>query len=149
MGKVDEIIKHLNDFDYPSKKINDNNYEITTQLSVADHRTFLKFEITEDIIRIEIKHLFGSADLTKSIGAEELFQMLIDNTNGTYKKTSKYIGMKIIDNTSYVFLLGYNYFHLKWESKEIADIISLQLSELIFSFTFDGIIPKYIDVFHK
>lgn len=147
MLKIDEIIQLLHDLDYPSKKINDANYEVITQLSIADHRTFLKFEITEDIIRIEVKHLFGSVDLNNSICTEELFQMLLDNTNGTYKKTSKYIGLKIIENTPYAFLLGYNYFHLKWDSKEIADIISLQLSELKFAFTFDGVIPKYIDTF--
>jgi hypothetical protein len=147
MEKIDEIIKSLNDFNYPSNRINNTTYEIITPLSEGDHKTFLKFEITEDIIRIELKHLFGSIDLNKSIGVEEFLQMLVDNTNGTYKKTSKYIGVKIIENTPYVFLLGYNYFNLKWDSNEIADIISLQLSELKFAFTFECSIPDYIYIF--
>lgn len=147
-SKIANIVRFLSEeFSIECKEYSENKFELETSLSDHDHRTFLDFEVSSDIIRVQLKHLFGNFNVEKEIGTQELLQMLVENS-GTFQTTSAYLCVRIVDNTPYVALEAYHHFHMKWEDKDIADIIQLQFLDIkmgLIKWTF----PDSIYLFHK
>ena len=128
--RVSEIMKHLSrNFGLHSNTISDNNFEVSPPLTGLDHRVFIKFERSGDIIRVEIRYLFGNLNDELDISSRDLLDMLVEN-NGSFQGTSAYLSIKVMDAVPIVFLNSYHCFLAKWEDRDIAEIIQLQLMDI-------------------
>lgn len=128
--KIQEILNFLSkQWQINSVQLDENNFELDWSLSKFDHRTFLKFEISGDVLRVDIKHAFGHVNLERGVSGEDFLKMLLENV-GTFQKTSAYLGIKVIDETPATLLLSCPIFLLKWESRDIADVIQLHLLDI-------------------
>ena len=121
------------DFGYSSKALGENNFEVSPPIPNCDHRLFLKFEVTDDIVRAESRYMFGNLNLEAGIGTQDLLDMLVEN-NGSFQATSAYLSVKILEGFPYVCLNSYQRFLAKWENKDIADILQLQFLDLQMGF---------------
>lgn len=130
--KIQNIMNYLaNDFETASKKVGENVFEIDAKLPA--HKAFLKLETATDVLRAELQYMFGCLNFDKGIGGQELLKMLTANV-GSFGFTSSYLGVKEIEGTFYTVLSGYYLFHTKWADRDIADILSLALSDIHVNF---------------
>ena len=98
---------------YVSEEQEHNRYEIVKGI-VSPHKAFVNFEVSDDVIRVEMKYLFGVINQEIDIGFKDIVRMLIENT-GSFQKTSAYLSVVINDDTPYLFLNSYHHFLTKWE----------------------------------
>lgn len=127
--RVSRIMSCLSkEYGHISKLVGENYYEIKP-IQGFDYRAFLKFVITGDIIREELRYIFGNINGEIDIGAQHLMAMLVENY-GSFQTTSAYLSVKIIEDIPYVSLNSYHHFLAKWEDKDIADILQLQLLDI-------------------
>jgi hypothetical protein len=126
------------------QKYSENVFELKTSLPV--HKAFLKLEIATDILRVELQYLFGCLMLDNRTGSQDLLQLLMENVVGSFGYTSSFLGVRDIDGTFYAVLSGYYLFHMKWNDKNIAEIVSLALSDIYVNFI-SWQWPDYVHVF--
>jgi len=91
----------------------------------------LYFKITNDeVLHVNIVHLCGYLDIDKDIGITDLLNILSENVP-SFRDTYTFLGIKKIKDDFIVFLESYLLFLLKWDDKDIADIISFVLLDLL------------------
>jgi hypothetical protein len=59
----------------------------------------------------------------------DVLRLLIENSS-TFQDTSAYIGIDIIDDVPEASLNTYHHFLFKWEDRDIAEIISIQVLDI-------------------
>jgi hypothetical protein len=127
--KIRNIMNCLSkEFETDSKQVSENIFELSTKL--ANHRAFLEFEVSSDILRIEMRYVFGCINNEKNIGVKALTQMLMENV-GTFQRSSAYLGLKDVKGTLLTALCSYHIFNEKWEDRDIAHIIGLALFDIM------------------
>jgi hypothetical protein len=128
--KIENVVRCLSgDFSVNTSRVNENLFEIETKLSV--HKAYLKLEVSGDILRAELQYLFGVLDV--HVGMGDVLRMLMENV-GSFGYTSSFLGLKHIDDTMFTVLSGYYLFHMKWDEKDIADVLNLALSDIYMNF---------------
>lgn len=108
----------------------ENNFEVFTKYSVFDMMTWLKFEITGDVMRVRFTHLMGTLDLDQGANPRDLINVLVTNRY-SYKRTSGYFSVNYLDEFFWVYLENTHFYLLKWRDEDIADAISLQFLDLL------------------
>ena len=122
----------------------DGSFEIKTFYSDYHHRTWLKFETTEDgeIVRMELTHLFGILDIRPGLTAEQVLgitNQLIDLLKENiphYRGSSAYLGVRFREENYYVFLNAAPIFLTKWSDEDIAEALKIQFLDLVTSLMF-------------
>ncbi len=108
-------------------------YELTTNLSDLRHRTYLKYEFTDDMemFRVEIKHRFGGININvdELTAARQLFTMLHKNI-GSYGTSTAYIGIEKEGERLYAALNSFHHFITKWSDEDIAQALHLHFFDL-------------------
>jgi len=107
----------------------ENNFEVFTQYSAFDMMTWLKFEITSDVMRVRFTHLMGTLELSTSVNPRDLINVLMSNRY-SYKWTSGYFSVNYLGDEFWVYLENSHFYLLKWDDEDIADAISLQFLDL-------------------
>ena len=151
MIEVEPRLKNImeclkNEFDLPYKVWGEKKFEIFTKLSEMDQRSFLDFEITGDVIRVELLHLFGNL-ISERIGYNELLELLQQNT-GQLGTTGAYLSVNIVEHHNYICLNSYHRYKVQWDDRDIADMISLHFFDIMSGLMILKI-PEYINVFYK
>jgi len=109
----------------------ENNFEVFTQYSAAfDMMTWLKFEVTSDVMRVRFTHLLGTLDLNQEFNPHDLINVLMSNRN-SYNWTSGYFSVNYLGDEFWVYLENSHFYLLKWHDEEIADAMSLQFLDLL------------------
>ena len=105
------------------------------------------FQILNHIIRAELRYFFGNLNDENDISAGDMLDMLVEN-NGSFQSTSAYLSIKVVDGVPFVILNACHCFLAKWEDRDIADIIQLQLLNIkagLISWSY----PESISLFSK
>lgn len=110
-------------------EVGENNFEVATQYSEFGHFTWLKFEVSGDVLRMKFSHLFGALMVENGADARDLLRVLMSNRD-SYKATSAYLSAEF-DDSFLVYLENSHFYLLKWEDEDIADAISIQFLDLI------------------
>jgi len=146
--RVMAIMKCLSgDFGFRFSALAEENFEISPPIEGLGHRVFLKFERSDDIIRAELRYFFGNLNDENDISAGDMLDMLVEN-NGSFQSTSAYLSIKVVDGVPFVILNACHCFLAKWEDRDIADIIQLQLLNIkagLISWSY----PESISLFSK
>jgi hypothetical protein len=107
----------------------DSNFEVFTKYSAFDMMTWLKFEITGNVMRVRFTHLMGTLDVDGGVNPQDLVQVLMAN-RFSYNWTSGYFSANLLEKFFYVYLENAHFYLLKWRDEDIADAISLQFLDL-------------------
>jgi hypothetical protein len=109
-----------------------SSFEIKTIHAEYGHRTWLTYELNNDgsAVRIELTHIFGHLDFDKSLKPNELLRLLSMNIP-SFQNSSAYIGAKEMDGAFFVSLNATHIFLTKWDDEDIADVLSIQLFDLV------------------
>src|SRR5437016_2674402 len=107
----------------------ENNFEVFTEYSVFDMMTWLKFEITGDIMRVRFSHLMATLDIDEGVNPGDLIKILMSNRY-SYRWTSGYFSVNYLGDFYYVYLENSHFYLLKWNDEDIADAISIQFLDL-------------------
>ena len=107
----------------------ENTFEVVTKYSVFDMMTWLKFEITGDVMRMRFTHLMATLDIDEGVDPEDLVKVLMSNRY-SYRWTSGYFSVNYLGGFYYVYLENSHFYLLKWSDEDIADAISLQFLDL-------------------
>jgi len=96
------------------------------------HRTWLKYEPNNDdnAVHIALTHLFGRLDFDKGIDPTQVLSLLSMNVP-SFRNSSAYLGIQSIDGTFFVSLNATLIFLTKWSDEDIADALSIHLSDLV------------------
>jgi len=122
-------------------------FEITTPYAEHGHRTWLKYGPNNDgsAVRMELTHLFGRMDFDKGIDPSQLLCLLSMNVP-SFRNSSAYLGTQNVDGTVFVSLNAILIFLTKWSDEDIADALSIHLSDLVaMGFVLD--MPRPIEQF--
>lgn len=131
------------------KAEDDGSFELITPYSEHDHRTWLVYEPTGDgeIIRVRIQHLFGFLEMKDAYSHEELIVStnqlydLLKENNPQYRGSSAHLGLSFRDGNYFVFLLATPIFLAKWADAEIADVLEMQVMDIVTSLMFEPPAP--------
>lgn len=122
----------------------ESSFEIKTHYSDYDHRTWLKYELTEDgeIVRMQLTHLLGNLDIKAGLNPQQVLEttnQLIDlfkENIPQYRGSSAYLGVRFREGVYFVFLNAAPIFLTKWKDNEIAEVLNVQLFDLETSLMF-------------
>lgn len=117
------------------QKIEDGLFGLHTKFDF--HKTILRFEEVKSFYRVEFVHVFGYLDESRTITSDELLELLRGNW-GTFRQTSAYLAVGKMEGTDFVSLQAYHLFNKKWEDKDIAEVLSMQISDLLLPFMMAG-----------
>lgn len=110
--------------------VGENSVYVRTPLTDAnDHATYLNFEISDDVLRVEIKHFFGLLYGEYEPSDTELLQFLRENA-ATFASSSAYLAIEEVKGDLFLSLQTYRTFFLKWPPDEIAEHISLAFFDI-------------------
>lgn len=135
-----------NEFEIPYKIWGEKRFEVFTGLSELDHRSFLDFETTSDVVRLEIRHLFGNLILDRMTSNK--FLEMLERNNGQFETTGSFLSVNIVEGHHFVFLNSYLRFLSKWDDRDIADMIALHFFDIKTTFM-NWPQLEYINVFTK
>jgi hypothetical protein len=107
----------------------ESKFEVFTEYSVFDMMTWLKFEITGDVMRVRFTHLLGTLDVDDGVNPQDLIKVLMANRY-SYNWTSGYFSVNLLEKFFYVYLENTHFYLLKWTDEDIADAMSLQFLDL-------------------
>ena len=111
-------------------------FELQTEFSKHGHRTFLKYELSSDVIRMELTHVFGHLDLTKTPNpAQFLLDMLIENSP-SFRNSSACLGVKSFPPNLFLTLNATHPFGIRMSDEDISDILSFSLLDLFMGLMF-------------
>lgn len=122
----------------------DSSFEVKTHYSEYDHRTWLKYELTDDgeIVRMQLNHLLGNLDINEGLNPQQvlgIFNQLIDlfkENIPQFRGSSAFLGVKFRDGIYFVFLNAAPIFLTKWKDDEIAKALNIQFLDLQTSLMF-------------
>lgn len=121
-------------------------FEVTTKLSDSDHKTWVRFEFTGNVIRVHLSHGFGCLNLSRGLDANRLLRLLVEN-RGSFRNSCGYLAVQPVDSDLLITSLEANlHFLQKWDDQDIAEMIGLQFYDMYTSFWF-GPWPDSIEVF--
>lgn len=126
------------------KEEDNRSFELITPYSEHEHRTWLEYEPTQDgeIVRMRLTHLFGYLNLEDSSDSNELIVLsnqlfdLLKENNPQYRGSSAYLGLAYRDGYYFVSLHAAPIFLTKWDDDEIAEVLNMQVFDLIMSLAF-------------
>lgn len=133
--KIMGILTALKDeHEFDSKKTDENNFELITNLSEFGDRTFITFEIRKqkdqpgpgDILTIEVRHWVGWLE---NLNPELLLYLLTKNGR-SFWDSSSYASIKHTEDGPIIFLNSYHHFNFGWPDKEIAEMISIVILDI-------------------
>jgi hypothetical protein len=131
--RVASIVQLLRDNNgLTSDDMGDGWYEIIDGIISYD-KAFIRFEVSDDVIRFEMRYMFGFINPEKDISNKDVIKLLIENI-GTFKNTGSYLSAKIVSDIPFLFLNAYHYYLKKWEDADIADMIGLQFADINMAF---------------
>jgi hypothetical protein len=110
-------------------EVSENNFEVATKYSEFGHLTWLKFEVSGDVLRMRFSHLFGALMVENGADAKDLLRVLMSNRD-SFKATSAYLSAEF-DEHFFTYLENSHFYLLKWEDEDIADAISIQFLDLV------------------
>jgi hypothetical protein len=118
-------------------EVSENVFQLETFVSPSGHQTWLEYEVSpnEQILNVEIIHVFGRIDLTASPtpidGVQQLLLMLRKNT-GSYQGSSAYIGVQQAKDGPILATLNTSQNLLtKWGDEDIAKSLHVSFMGLI------------------
>lgn len=127
---VSAIVANLKDENFIScEEIDENRIYVETPLTKHRHKTYITFEVSDDVLRLDFKHTFGMLDVASHGEFEDVAAILLDN-NGTFHMSSAYLAIELIDSLPYTSLQTYRTFLTKWPPEEIADQIKLTFYDI-------------------
>ena len=114
-----------------------SSFEIKTQYAEYDHRTWLKYELSNDgaIVRMELTHLFGYLNFDKGVDPSQLLRLLSMNIP-SFQDSSAFIGVRYTNDTFFVSLNANPMFLTKWSDEDIAEVLTTQLFDLTMGLVF-------------
>jgi hypothetical protein len=112
-----------------------SSFKLKTQYAEYDHQTWLKYELHNDRVRMEITHLFGYLNFEYGVDANQLLQILSMNIP-SFQTSSAYIGVRNMDGTFFVSLNTSPIFLSKWSDEDIAEALFTQLFDLTMGLIF-------------
>ena len=128
--KVSEVFNSLSkEYFSGFKEVEENRIYVKTPLTALDHATYLTFSVTGDILRLEFKHIFGTLDVENHRNFGAVATILAAN-NGTFRMSSAYLAVELIDQVAYTSLQTYRTFLVDWDSAEIASQIDVAFSDI-------------------
>ena len=107
-----------------------NSFEIGTSYSHFGHKTFINFDMTEELLRTSVAHFFGYLDTENGINAEQLLQLLMYN-KPSFQNSSGYLAVSPIEGGFLVSLHSSPLLLLKWDDKDIAEVLYATLFDLV------------------
>lgn len=119
----------IEDFQEDSR---DGSFELKTPFSKYDHRTWLKYELTDDgeKVRMELTHLFGYLDFSGGADPSDLLHLFSMNIP-SFQGTSAYLGVKLMNDNFFASLNAAPIFSAKSSDADIAGALWTQLFDLI------------------
>ncbi len=138
-GRMFRILNHIKVKDLPIisdfQEEDASSFKLKTQHAEYDHQTWLKYELSNDKIRMEITHLFGYLDFENGVDPNQLLQILSMNIP-SFQNSSAYIGVRNMDGTFFVSLNISPVFLSKWSDEDIAEALFTQLFDLTMGLIF-------------
>lgn len=129
------LVGGISDFKSEGK----TSFELTTRMSQQGHRTWLKYESTNDsdVIRIEITHWFGYLDLTKTSDPVQFLLEMSQQNVPSFRNSSTCLGVKVASPYPLINLNATHHFLDRMSDEDIADILSIVLFDLATAFMFE------------
>jgi len=116
--KVAEIIASMSkDFVPNYKEFEENRIVVNTNRPA--HTIYILADVCADVLRIDLRYTFGVLN-TDNLSAQSLFELLLQN-NGSFRMSSSYLAVTIMDNMPVVSFQTNRTFLMEWPSIEIAD----------------------------
>ena len=117
------------------------SFELKTPYSQFDHRTWLEYETSPDgeLIRMRLTHLFGTFGIREDQTPDQilettnhLFNLLKENVP-QFRGSSAYLGLQFKEGYYFVSLNAAPMFLAKWADADIAEVLNMQVFDLIMS----------------
>ncbi len=102
----------------------DDSFMLETKFSQHGHRTWLKWEKREDsdVIRVELTHLFGNLDLSKSAEPVNFLLEMLEQNIPSFRNSGACLGIKINLPNYFLSLNATHTFVERMSDKDIADV---------------------------
>lgn len=116
----------------------DDSFVLDTRFSPHGHRTWLKWEKLEDsdVIRVELTHLFGYLDLNKTDDPANFLLEMFEQNIPSFQNSGACLGVKISPPNYFLSLNSTHTFVERMSDKDIADILSIALFDLLMGVMF-------------
>jgi hypothetical protein len=120
-----------------------SSFELKTEYSKYDHRTWLKYEPTSDgeIVRMELTHLFGSLDFGRSAPDPGHLLRLLSMNIPSFQGSGAYLGVRRSNDTFFVSLNSNPIFLTRWSDEDIAEALTTHLFDLTMALIFEPPAP--------
>ena len=128
-SKVAEVFNALRaDWSNEYNEVEENRIYVKTPLTSLGHATYLTFSVTADVLRVDLKHIFGTLDADQA--TFEGVAPILGENDGSFCMSSGYAAMEVIDGVVYVSLQTYRTFFIEWNSREIAGQLDLAFDDI-------------------
>jgi hypothetical protein len=120
------LLGGIRDFD----AVGNDAFELQSQFAQHGHRTWLKYEARNDIVSMELTHLFGHLDLSKSGDRQGFLLEMFQQNIPSFRNSGACLGVKSDPPHYLVSLNATHHFVDRMSDFDIADVLSIVLFDL-------------------